>query len=37
ATRIYGLVNGELYWRWDVSTGANDLKAHASAALKKQD
>jgi hypothetical protein len=37
ATRIYGLVNGDLYWRWDVSTGDNDLKAHASAALKKQD
>lgn len=36
ATRIYGLVNGDLYWRWDVSTGGNELKAHASAALKKQ-
>ena len=36
ATRIYGLVNGDLFWRWDVSTGGNDLKAHASAALKKQ-
>lgn len=36
ATRIFGLVNGDLYWRWDVSTGGNELKAHASAALKKQ-
>lgn len=35
ATRLYGLVNGELYWRWDVSSGGNNLKAHASAALKK--
>lgn len=35
ATRILGLVNGELYWRWDVAAGGNPLEAHASAALKK--
>lgn len=35
STRIYGLVNGNLFWRWDVSLGNNDLKAHASAALKR--
>ncbi|MGO1320880.1 MAG: FABP family protein [Galactobacter sp.] len=34
ATRIFGLVNNDLLWRWDVSTG-DGLKAHASAALKK--
>ncbi|GAA2945828.1 heme-binding beta-barrel domain-containing protein [Glutamicibacter bergerei] len=35
STRMYGLVNGNLFWRWDVSLGNNDLKAHASAALKR--
>lgn len=35
STRIYGLVGGELYWRWDVSAGEQQLKAHASAALKR--
>ncbi|MCZ4141292.1 FABP family protein, partial [Escherichia coli] len=35
STRIYGLVNGELFWRWDVSKGNMDLQAHASAALKR--
>jgi len=35
ATRIYGLVNGDLYWRWDVASGGSGLAAHASAALKK--
>ena len=35
STRIYGLVGGDLFWRWDVSQGDSDLKAHASAALKR--
>lgn len=36
ATRILGLVNGDLFWRWDVSTGdESGLTAHASAALKR--
>ncbi len=34
ATRLFGLVGGDLRWRWDVSTG-DGLKAHASAALKR--
>jgi len=34
ATRIFGLVGGDLLWRWDVSEG-DGLRAHASAALKK--
>ncbi|GAP57154.1 UPF0678 fatty acid-binding protein-like protein Arth_3010 [Arthrobacter sp. Hiyo6] len=40
ATRIFGLVDGNLLWRWDVATGGtstpgNGLQAHASAILKK--
>lgn len=35
ATRIFGLVNGDLFWRWDASLGNAELAAHASAALKK--
>lgn len=36
ATRIFGLVNGDLFWRWDVAAQGNALEAHASAILKKQ-
>ncbi|WP_026555800.1 FABP family protein [Arthrobacter sp. 35W] len=36
ATRIFGLVNGDLYWRWDVAANGKELEAHASAALAKQ-
>lgn len=35
STRIYGLVGGELFWRWDISQGEQQLQAHASAALKR--
>jgi hypothetical protein len=40
ATRIFGLVDGNLLWRWDVATGGTSqpgkgLEAHASAFLKK--
>ncbi len=35
ATRIFGLVNGDLFWRWDVSAAGKALEAHASAALRK--
>jgi hypothetical protein len=40
ATRIFGLVEGNLLWRWDVATGKSSsggsgLEAHASAILKK--
>jgi len=40
ATRIFGLVDGNLLWRWDVATGGTEqpgkgLEAHASAFLKK--
>lgn len=44
ATRIFGLVDGKLLWRWDVSQGKSSgdsaegnggLEAHASAILSK--
>ena len=40
ATRIFGLVDGNLLWRWDVATGkapagGSGLEAHASAILHK--
>ena len=40
ATRIFGLVDGNLLWRWDVAVGGTSqpgkgLEAHASAFLKK--
>ncbi len=35
ATRIFGLVNGDLFWRWDVAAQGKALDAHASAALRK--
>jgi hypothetical protein len=35
ATRMFGLVNGDLFWRWDVAASGNELEAHASAILKK--
>ena len=35
ATRLFGLVEGNLYWRWDVAADGNALEAHASAILKK--
>ncbi|MFC3300150.1 FABP family protein [Arthrobacter agilis] len=35
ATRLFGLVEGSLFWRWDVAAEGNALEAHASAILKK--
>jgi hypothetical protein len=40
ATRIFGLVDGKLLWRWDVAAGKRStpgggLEAHASAILGK--
>jgi hypothetical protein len=40
ATRIFGLVDGKLLWRWDVAAGKGStpgggLEAHASAILGK--
>ena len=36
ATRIFGLVNGDLFWRWDVASGGTPLAPHASAILKRK-
>jgi hypothetical protein len=35
ATRIFGLVEGDLFWRWDVAAQGSSLEAHASAILKR--
>ncbi|MFT4245773.1 MAG: FABP family protein [Micrococcaceae bacterium] len=35
ATRMYGWVNGELLWAWDVAANGKSLESHASAQLKK--
>lgn len=35
ATRLFGLVEGNLYWRWDVAADGGSLEAHASAILRK--
>lgn len=35
ASRIYGLVDGDLFWRWDSAGAGESLTAHASAVLKK--
>ncbi|WP_028279628.1 FABP family protein [Arthrobacter sp. H5] len=35
ATRLFGLVNGDLFWRWDVAAEGSSLTPHASAILKK--
>jgi hypothetical protein len=35
ATRIFGLVNSDLFWRWDVAAGGEPLAPHASAILHR--
>ena len=35
ASRMYGLVNGELMWAWDMSALGRELATHASARLRK--
>ena len=35
ATRMYGLVESDLLWAWDMSALGNPLQSHASARLKK--
>ncbi len=34
ATRMFGLVNNQLFWRWDVQQGEG-MSAHASAILDR--
>ncbi|NHU84724.1 FABP family protein [Kocuria sp. JC486] len=37
ATRMFGLVNGDLFWAWDMAAEGHPLGTHASAELKKKD
>ncbi|WP_062070303.1 FABP family protein [Demequina sediminicola] len=34
-TRMYGLVEGELMWAWDLAAFGNDLQSYMSARLKR--
>lgn len=36
ATRMFGLVNGDLFWAWDMAAEGHPLGTHASAELKKR-
>lgn len=35
ASRMYGLVNGELMWAWDMAAQGQELSSHASARLRR--
>ncbi|WP_144791297.1 FABP family protein [Kocuria palustris] len=35
ATRMFGLVNGDLFWAWDMAADGRSLSNHASAELKR--
>ena len=35
ATRLYGLVSGELMWAWDLAAFGNELQSYASARLSR--
>ena len=35
STRMYGLVEGDLLWAWDMAAQGHELASHASARLKK--
>ena len=35
STRMYGLVDGELMWAWDMAALGRELTSHASARLKR--
>ena len=35
ATRMYGLVNGDLLWVWDIAAFGNPLQSYASAQLRR--
>ncbi|WP_298454809.1 FABP family protein [uncultured Cellulomonas sp.] len=36
AKRLYGLVNGELMWAWDLAAFGNPMQTYASARLTRQ-
>lgn len=33
ATRMYGLVDGKLFWAWDIAALGNELRTHSSGQL----
>jgi len=35
ATRLYGLVGGELMWTWDIAAFGQPLQSYASAQLRR--
>lgn len=35
ATRLYGLVEGDLLWTWDIAALGQDLRTHASGRLSR--
>ncbi|MCS6580572.1 FABP family protein [Curtobacterium flaccumfaciens pv. flaccumfaciens] len=37
ATRLYGLVEGKLFWAWDIAALGRELTSHASGQLAKVD
>lgn len=37
ATRMYGLVEGKLFWAWDIAALGRELTSHASGQLSKVD
>ena len=37
ATRMYGLVEGKLFWAWDIAALGQELTSHASGQLAKAD
>lgn len=37
ATRLYGLVEGDMLWAWDIAALGQELKTHASARLRRVD
>ena len=37
ATRLYGLVEGDLLWAWDVAALGQELRTHASGRLRRRD
>lgn len=37
ATRLYGLVEGKLFWAWDIAALGQQLTSHASGQLAKVD
>ncbi|MDN5605945.1 MAG: FABP family protein, partial [Kocuria sp.] len=37
ASRMYGRVNGELMWAWDMAAAGQQMSSHASARLRKVD